>query len=187
MSAFDLKRLFRIPTPAQRLAGLNLRPDLARAAVTVLSDDRIHHEVQQLQLSLVESESVIALVEGRRHRRLGLLALTTQRLLFRPHGSMPGHADTLIVEAISVVEDDVKGMTSRVVVHAADSIFEVDKILGTQARDFAEAVRGQLAAPEPMPEHDPVNELLELRARRVAGTISESDFQAAKIRLLDEL
>ena len=88
---------------------------------------------------------------------------------------------------ISTVDAELKTMTGRVILRATDSIAEIDKILGSQAMSFADAVRQQLVHPGPLPEHDPIRELLDLRDRRAAGAISEADYNAARSRLLDEL
>lgn len=192
MVQFDLKRLFRVPSPAERLAGLNLRPDLARAAGRMASDERSDRQVQHLDRFLLDTESVIFLVEGRCDRRMGLLALTTERLIFRTHGARPGQAEVHQLSAVTAVGSQARSMSGAILLHLTDagsagSRMVVDKILGTQAEQFADAVRHQLIDPGAVPRRDPVQELLDLRSRREAGSISESDFQAAKIRLLDEL
>lgn len=187
MVQFDFNRLFRTLPPAQRLARLNVRPDLARAAARMVSDERSDAEVKQLQSNLDDSESVIALIEGRSRRHLGLLALTTERVLFRRHRSRPGDIVSFAVAEIWSVEEDVGGMTGRVRIRITDSTLEVDKILGLQAREFAEAVRSQVRAPGLMPERDVLAELVELRARLAAGTIDEAEYRAEKARLVDEL
>ncbi len=187
MVSFDLKKLFGVPTAAERLAGLNLRPDLARAALRMVSDERSDKEIVALEALLGETESVITVVEGDRARRLGFLALTTERVLHRWHGAAPGAADEIPLAEVSDVSDRARGMTGRVVVSCAEGQIEVTKILGVQAAQFAQDLRAQLADPGAVAVPDPVQELIELRQRRAAGTISEAEFQAAKLRLLDEL
>ncbi|QNK82387.1 hypothetical protein [Nakamurella sp. PAMC28650] len=187
MVSFDLKKLFGVPTAEQRLAGLDLRPDLARAALKMVSDERSDREIVALEALLTDTESVITVVEGDRARRLGFLALTTERVVHRWHGAAPGAADEIGLADVSDVSDRARGMTGRVVVSCAQGQIEMTKILGVQAAQFAQDLRAQLADPARLPERDPVQELLELRERRTAGTITESDFQAAKVRLLDEL
>ena len=163
--AFDLRKLFRIPSAAQRLAGLNLRPDLAGAAVNMVADERIDPHITQFQEGLLTEESVIVLVEGRHQGQLGLLALTTARLLFRAHGSGPDAAVSTPLGDISGVESQIKTMTGQVSWRTAD------------------AITGEA----PKPGRDPIQELLDLRARRAAGMIDDADFQWAKSRLFDEL
>ena len=185
--SFDLKKMFRVPTPAERIAGLALRPDLARAAVRMVADERSDAEVKELNAALLGSESVIALVEGRCERHLGLLALTTQRLLFRAHGSARGDLLHYPLTEVVSVQDRLGSVTSRLELQISRLTLVVDKILGAQAREFAVAIRSQLVAPGPLTAPDPVAEMIELRARRDAGTIGTQEFDAAKARLLDEL
>lgn len=187
MVSFDLKKLFGVPTAAQRLAGLGLRPDLAGAALRMVSDERSDQEIVALQGLLGDTESVITIVEGDRARRLGFLVLTTERVLHRWHRAAPGASDEILLADVSGVSDRARGMTGRVIISGAWGEIEVTKILGVQAAQFAQDLRAQLADPGRVTAHDPVQQLLELRERRAQGTISESDFQAAKVRLLDEL
>ena len=187
MVQFDLKKLFRIPTAAQRLTSLHLRADLTAAATKMISDERVDGELTKLDRCLRPSETVIAVVEGRFARQMGLLTLTTERICFRPHGSAPSALTSIPLADISTVHDEVMTLTSRLILRSTDSIAEIDKILGTQAAAFAEAVRHQLVNPGGLPEHDPIQELLNIRDRRAAGTISEADYNAARSRLLDEL
>ena len=128
MVQFDLRKLFRIPNPEQRIAGLNLRPDLARAALKMVRDERSDQEIVHLETHLTGAESVIIVVEGSVHRQLGFLALTTERVLFRMHHAKPAHAETLWLQDISAVKDRAKGMNGRVSIHTAGAILEVDKI-----------------------------------------------------------
>lgn len=187
MVSLDLKKLFRLPTPAQRLAALNLRPDLYRAVLAMVSDGRSDPEIARLGSHFGDAETVIAVVEGEHRRQLGFLALTSARVVFRRHGARAGGATCLALTDISEVEDRVGGMTGRVSIRAADSVLEVDKILGRQATQFAQALRRRLADPRADPQPDPVQQLLDLRARHDEGTISRADFDAARARLLDEL
>jgi len=186
MASFDFKSFFRIPTAAQRLAGLGLRPDLYRAALKMVSDERSEQEIRRLELLLNDTETVIAVVEGVRSRQLGFLALTTERILFRQHGASIGTAEIATLGEISQVNDRARGMTGRVSIECGPLTIEVDKILGVQAAQFAKDVREQQLSPG-APLHDPMAELAELRKNRAAGAITEKDFQKSKRRLLDEL
>jgi hypothetical protein len=185
--SFDLKKLFGVPNAAERIAGLQLRPDLAIAALKMARDERSDPEVKMLEQLLTESESVVIVVEGSHQRKLGFLALTTERVLFRPHGAIPGNAEIVPLGDVSGAADRARGMSGRVSVQAVCGTLDVDKILGIQAAQFAQALRRQLDEPGPLPVPDPLEELASLRDRRAAGMISERDFKAAKARLLDEL
>jgi len=187
MVEFDLRKLFRIPTAAERLAGLQLRPDLTKAAARMVTDERSDGELRAVNDCLRSVESVVALVEGRFSRHLGMLVLTTERVFFRPHGSRPSAVTSIPLADISTVEHELHSMTGRLLIRATDSIVEVDKILGAQAALFAGALRRQLIQPGAVDDQDPIAALLALRARRAAGAITDSEYEVAKRRLLEEL
>jgi hypothetical protein len=187
MVQFDFGKFFRILPPSQRLAALNIRPDLAKAAARMVSDERSDVEVKQLERFLSETESVISLIEGRHLRRMGLLALTTERVVFRPHRCAANEVISSPLDAVWSVENEARGMTSRLRLKFGESTLEIDKILGTQGAEFGDALRSQIAQPGPLPARDPLQELVELRARHAAGTISEEEYREEKARLLDEL
>ena len=193
MWRFDLRKLFQAQTPQERVAGLALRPDLARAAVRLVADERCDAEVKRLEPLLLRSESVLMLIEGRSGREMGLLLLSTERVLFRPHGGGADSLWTIPLAHISTTESQVRSMTGRMSFQSADSLLEVDKILGSLADQFAESVRGQqqaasrAATATATATQDPLEELLELRSRRAAGTISVADYEAAKMRLLKDI
>ena len=165
MVEFDLRKLFRVPTPEQRLAGLALRPDLAAAVGVMVTDERSDRDLQQVARMLRLDESVAALVEGRCERLLGLLALTTRRVFFRPHGARTDDVQELPLSQVRAVDSETGRMTGRVTVRGVlggecvevqdvgvqdvgvkagrghATVFVVDKILGTQAGDFAATAR----------------------------------------------
>jgi hypothetical protein len=187
MIQFDLSKLFTRPHPAHRLAGLSLRPDLAAAVVKMVSDERSDPQIVRLESELDDAESVVIVVEGVNDGRLGFLASTTERVLFRAHDAVSGDILTAALTAVSGVQDRARGMYGRVVLQLPERTLQVDKIRGIQAAEFAQALRRQLAGSEQLPPRDPVQELLEVRELRANGGISEADYQAAKARLLDDL
>ena len=190
MVRFDVKRLLQGRTPQERVAALNLRPDLARAAVQLVADVRSDAEVKRLNPLLRSSESVMMLVEGRSRRAMGLHLLSSERMLIRPHGEGPTAVVTTELSEISATESNVKSMTGRLALRTADSVLEVDRILGSLADQFAQAVRA-LQETERSPagpaSPDPWAELVELRSRMAAGAISIAEYEAAKARLLDQI
>lgn len=187
MIKFDLAKLFSRPNPAHRLAGLSLRPDLAAAAVKMVFDEQSDPQLVRFESELDDAESVVIVVEGINNGQLGFLGLTTERVLFRAHSAGSGDIASVALAAVSDVKDRARGMYGRVVLQLPGRTLLVDKIRGIQAAEFAQALRRQLAGPEQVPRRDPVQELLELRELRANGGISEADYQAAKVRLVDDL
>ena len=193
MSRFDLRDLFRSRTPQERVDALHLRPDLARATVALVADERIDVQVIRLERLLEPDESVVMLVEGRHQRQLGLLMLSTQRVLFRPHGDRMPAGPVLPLSEISDPESHTGSMTGRLVLRSPDAVIEVDRLLGELADQFAAAVRAQQYALQQAsgaagtPRRDPLEELVDLRSQYVAGVISAADYEAAKARLVPEI
>ena len=195
MSRFDLRDLFRARTPAERVDGLHLRPDLARAALVLVADERVDAQLGRLEQLLDPDESVVMLVEGRHRRQLGLLMLSTRRVLFRSHGDHTPVVTEVPLAELSEAESATGSMTGRLVLRTVDRAIEVDKLLGTLADQFVAAVRAQqesvrreaAGAFTSTPPRDPWQELVELRSQYAAGALSAADYEAAKARLVPEL
>jgi len=191
MSRFDLRDLFRARTPQERVDALHLRPDLARATVALVADERIDVQVTRLERLLEPDESVLMLVEARHQRQLGLLMLSTRRILFRPHGDHVPVVPVLPLSELSDPESQTGSMTGRLVLRSSDVVLEVDKLLGSLADQFAVAVRAQQFAAQQQAAgalpRDPLAELVDLRSQYVAGAISTAEYEAAKARLVPEI
>lgn len=80
-------RWLRPPSVQERLASYNLRADVLAAAAAMASDQRSDIQVARLQSSLTDSETVLRMMDGRYDREMGLLALTSERILFRSRRS----------------------------------------------------------------------------------------------------
>jgi hypothetical protein len=75
-------RWLRPPSVSERLAPYNLRPDVVEAAAAMASDQRSDVHVARLESSLTDSETVLRMMDGRYAREMGLLVLTSERILF---------------------------------------------------------------------------------------------------------
>ena len=81
----DLSKVFKwfeSPSSTQRLNHLRVRPDLVRAAAEMVGDSRSDGDIKDFERYLTESEAVVAVAQGRYQKVLGLLVLTTDRLIF---------------------------------------------------------------------------------------------------------
>ncbi len=186
MAWWDLRKLVPTVGPERRLARLGVRPDLLRAAAGMVSDERSDAQVKRLESDLGADESVISVVEGRCGGQLGLLALTTDRILFRPHGGIGAGAEHPL-GSIRRVTSALHPMTSALLVELTDGTVTVDKVLGRQAVEFAAAVRDQQINPGPVKIQDPLDALMDLRALRDAGLMTPEEFEARKARLTDQI
>ena len=170
-------RWFRI-TVRERLAPYNLRPDVLDAAAAMASDPRSDVYVARLESSLTASETVLRMMDGRYAGAMGLLVLTSERILFRSRRST-GQSFSVPLPDVLAIEAATRRVSGTVRVTTPDGSLTVDRILGTQgemlAEDAREAIRGT-----PRPERDPLEVLAELRALRDSGVISAAEFEIRK-------
>ena len=84
MSAHDVidSPWLRPPRVRERLASYHLRSDVLDAAAAA-SDQRSDIYVVRLEAALTDSETVLRMMDGRHARVMGLLVLTSERILFR--------------------------------------------------------------------------------------------------------
>jgi hypothetical protein len=169
------------PSVRERLAPYDLRPDVLEAAAAMASDQRSDVYVARLQSSLSESERVLRMMDGRYAGEMGLLVLTSERILFRSRRS-PEPAFSMPLQDVFAIEAYTRKVSGTVRVTTADGTITVDQILGTQGEMLAdearEAIRGQS-----QPDRDPLEVLAELRALRDSGMISAAEFEIRKSAL----
>jgi hypothetical protein len=167
----------RPPRVRERLASYHLRSDVLDAAAAMASDQRSDIYIVRLESSLTDSETVLRMMDGR-HIVMGLLVLTSERILFRsrrrtgPNFSVP-------LEEVRAIETYTRRGTGTVRIITPYGSLTVDQILGRQgemlAADAQATIRG-----ESLPERDPLRLLADLRALRDSGTISAAEFEIRK-------
>jgi hypothetical protein len=166
------------PSVRDRLAPYNLRPDVLDAAAAMASDQRSDIYVARLESSLTDSETVLRMMDARYAGSMGLLVLTSERILFRARRSS-GPSFSVPLREVLAIEAATRRMSGTVRVTTPDGSLTADQILGTQgemlADDAREAIRG-----EPRPKRDPLEVLAELRALRDSGMISAAEFEIRK-------
>ena len=169
---------FRRPTVAERLSRYGLRPDTLAAAAAMASDPRSDVYVAQLESCLTESERVLRMMDGRHAGEMGLLVLTSERILFRSR-RRPEPTFSVPLDAVVAIEAFTHRVSGTVRLTAVDGGLTIDKILGTQGETLAEEARGAIRG-EPRPDQDPLDVLAELRALRDSGVITDSEFEIRK-------
>ena len=171
-------RWFR-PNVRERLAPYHLRPDVLAAASAMASDQRSDVYVAQLESSLTDSETVLRIMVGSHAREMGLLVLTSERVLFRSRRSRGTTAFSVLLHDIVAIEAYTRKLSGTVRLTTRAGSLIIDQLLGTQgemlANEAQEAIRGG-----PRPERDPLDVLAELRALRDSGVISASEFEIRK-------
>ena len=168
----------RPPRVRERLASYHMRSDLLDAAAAMASDQRSDIYVVRLESSLTDSETVLRMMDGRHARVMGLLVLTSERILFRSR-RRTGRNFSVPLEEVLAVEAFTRWGTGTVCVITPYGSLTVDQILGRQgemlADDALAIVRG-----EPLPDRDPLRRLAALRALRESGEISAAEFEIRK-------
>jgi Short C-terminal domain len=168
----------RPPRVRERLAFYHLRSDMLDAAAAMVSDQRSDIYVVRLESSLTDSETVLRMMDGRHARVIGLLVLTSERILFRsrrrtgPNFSVP-------LEEILAIEAYTRRGTGTVCVITPYGSLTVDQILGRQGEMLADDARATICG-EPLPEPDPLRLLAKLRALRDSGAINAAEFEVRK-------
>jgi hypothetical protein len=169
------------PNVRDRLARYNLRPDVLDAAAAMASDQRSDIYVARLQSSLTDSETVLRMMDARHTGAMGLLVLTSERILFRARRDT-GPSFSIPLREVLAIEAATRKLSGTVRVTTPDGSLTADQILGTQgemlADDAREAIRG-----EPRLKRDPLEVLAELRALRDSGMISAAEFEIRKSAL----
>jgi len=166
-------RLFR-PNVRDRLAAYNLRADVLNAAAAMASDQRSDVHVARMQSSLNDTETVLRMMDGRYAGGMGLLVLTSERLLFRSRRDSRSSFSVPLREVVAI-EASTHKVSGTVIVFTSDGRLTVDQILGIQgemlADDAREAIHGESRS-----GRDPLEVLAELRALRDSGVISAAEF-----------
>ncbi len=175
-----LGRFFKIPTPAERLAGLKVRSDVAAAAVKMAASRRSDLTAQMIGDALPESEFAVTMIEGRREKARGVLLLTTRRVLFVAY-DRTGFAAEVALAGLRPAAIVARGM------HLSVGPIAIDQTLGRSADIFAEALIRQLEPASAAGVKNPMEVLAEIRALHDAGVMSDEEFAAEKARLLDQL
>lgn len=184
-----LGRWFKIPTLAERLQNQGVRDDLVRAAERTAFGKQTDAGIPALGDLLDADERVIALVEARLEGAIGLLTLTSRRLLFAPKAADRASVTSVLLSGVREVGWRRHRGLGVLEVSANDGNLVVDQILGNQAETLGDAIRQATARPPdgPAVPRDPLEELAELRALHRAGVIPDAEFEIRKHQLFGQI
>jgi hypothetical protein len=175
----------RPPRVRERLASYHLRSDVLDAAAAMASDQRSDIYIVRLEAALRDSETVRRMMDGRHARVMGLLVLTSERILFCSR-RRTGLNFRVPLEEVRAIETYTRRGTGTVRIITPYGSLTVDQVLGRQgemlAADAQATIRG-----EPLPERDPLRLLAELRALRDSGAISAAEFEIRKSSIWREI
>jgi hypothetical protein len=175
------------PSPlAEQLRAAGVREDLVQAAERTAFGRQSGREVVHLPAILDDDEVVVHLLEGRHRKAIGLLVLTSRRIVFAPKAAYREAA--LIIDRADVISATGRAHRglSVLTLSTRGGDVVVDQILGTQGETFAEKVV-QASTDSPAPVRDPLIELAELRALHHAGAIDDAEFRIRKSHLFDQI
>jgi len=184
-----LSKWFKVPTLAERLRNSGVRDDVIRAAERTAFGRQADRGLYALGDLLTDSEGVIALVEGRCAKTVGLLVLTSRRLLFVPTDA--SRSTTIVIDLPDIESNGWhkhRGM-GVVEVETGSEKLIVDQILGTQAETLTRSLEQAKQPPPdgPAKHRDPLDQLAELRALHDAGAIGDAEFMARKHELFGQI
>jgi hypothetical protein len=168
----------RPPRIRERLASYHLRSDVLDAAAAMASDQRSDVCVVRLEAALTDSETVLRMMDGRHGGVMGLLVLTSERILFRPRRRTGPNFSVPLAEIVAI-EAYTRWGTGTVRVITPNGSLTVDQILGRQGEMLGDDAQAT-ARGEPLPDRDPLRLLAELRALRDSGAISAAEFEIGK-------
>ena len=171
-------RFFR-PTVRDRLAAYGLRPDVLDAAAAMASDQRSDIYVARLQYDLTDSETVLRMMDGRYDGAMGLLVLTSERILFRSRRTTKATAFNVPLWEVIGIEAYTRHLSGTVRITTRIGTLTVDQILGTQGEMLADDEQKAVRALSE-PARDPLEVLAELRALRDSGMISAAEYEIRK-------
>jgi hypothetical protein len=166
------------PSRRERLASYHLRSDVLDAAAAMVSDQRSDICVVRLGSCLTDSETVLRMMDGRHARVMGLLVLTSERILFLSRRRIGPNFSVPLEEVVAIGVYTRRG-TGTVHVITPHGTLTVDQILGRQGEMLAADARATFRG-EPLPYQDPLRVLAELRALRDSGAINAAEFDIRK-------
>lgn len=184
-----LGKWLKVPTLSEQLRAHGVREDLISAAQRTAFGRQSDRELPILAGLLTDDEVVLRLLEGRHGGSIGLLVLSSRRLVFAakgPRGTTPAIVD---LDDVVTADSRIHRGLGIIDVTTRSGEFVVDKILGTQAAMFVSDLTQALARPTETParRRDPLVELAELRALHQAGVIADPEFQIRKQQLFGQI
>jgi hypothetical protein len=142
------------------------------------SDQRSDIYIVRLEAALTDSETVLRMMDGRHARVMGLLVLTSERILFRSR-RRTGPSFSVPLEEVRAIEAYARRGTGSVRIITPYGSLTVDQILGRQGEMLAADTQATIRGESP-PELDPLRLLAEFRILRESGEISAAEFEIRK-------
>lgn len=190
---------FKMPSLGDRLRKWGVREDLVIAAENTAFGRQGDRGLADLAERLTDDERVVRLMEARYGKAVGVLTLTSRRLIFLTLGGLKNSETQIdLADVIHTAWEQRRGMgTVKITTRDQEEPTVFDQILGTQAEwlcaDIGAAKDPDRApAPPSTPETgaaptDPLKLLAELRAVHDAGLIDDDEYERRKAELIKKL
>ncbi|MGV9502137.1 PH domain-containing protein [Streptomyces sp. NPDC003642] len=145
---------------------------------------------------LWEGETVEMLATGVYGKGNGLVAMTSQRLIFLKHGIMSQQVEDFPYSRISSVQWSGGMLMGTLIVFASNNKAEIKQVPKDQGKILADALRARLAgsvpgAPAPAAPApaggDIASRLATLDQLRAAGAITDEEYRDRRTKILDSL
>jgi hypothetical protein len=182
------------------MVDVNVRPDIDAAAAKLNSAFGSKREIQRLPEVLWEGETVEMLATGVYGKGNGLVAMTSQRLIFLKHGIMSQQVEDFPYNRISSVQWSGGMLMGTLIVFASNNKAEIKQVPKDQGKILADALRARLAgsvpgapAPAAAPAApapaggDIASRLATLDQLRAAGAITDEEYRDRRTKILDSL
>lgn len=153
-------------------------------------------EIDNLHQHLLAGEVVQRMASGRYEGDLGLVVLTSHRLLVVFHGIMRQRLEDFPLDKISSVQVKTGMLGGEITVHASGNKATIDRVEKATAQAIADAIRARIngissAAPAApvaaAPAASAMEEMKRLTEMKEAGFVTDAEFSDAKAKLLARL
>lgn len=176
-------------------AAPELRADIHEASKRMTVKFGGKREVKRLEGHLHEGETVRHLAVGRYENSNGLVALTTQRLIFVKEGLVGNTLEDFPLDKISSVQSKAGMLVAELKIYSSGNTSIIGNLAKVDQRLIAEAIRERIstkdaatpttaAAPVVHAPVDVADQLAKFAALRDQGVISDEEFDAQKSKLL---
>lgn len=181
------------------MVDVSVRPDIDAAAAKLKSAVGSKREIQRLPEVLWEGETVEMLAPGVYGKGNGLVAMTSQRLIFLKHGIMSQQVEDFPYGRISSVQWSGGMLMGTLQVFSSGNKAEIKQMPKDAGKALADALRARLAGavgapaavvPEAAPAPaggDIATRLATLDQLRAAGAITDAEYRDRREKILDSL